>query len=130
MATLSEIDPLPLYAQLAALLRQRIVRGEWKEGDRLPSHSELTREFAVARVTVRQAINILERDGIVKSRRGPGTFVAAQPGRRRRLPMHGTLMSMLTLMQANPPDMDRIEERVATPKPHPEDGTPREEPIR
>jgi len=124
MATLSEIDPLPLYAQLAALLRQRIVRGEWKEGDRLPAHGELTHEFAVARVTVRQAISILERDGIVKSRRGRGTFVAAQPGRRRRLPMHGTLMSMLTLMQANPPDMDKIEERVATPKLGPEDGTP------
>jgi len=124
MATLSETNPLPLYAQLASLLRQRIVRGEWREGDRLPSHGELTREFAVARVTVRQAIGILERDGLVKSRRGRGTFVAARPGRRRRLPMHGTLMSMLMLMQANPPDMDKIEESVATPKLHPGDGTP------
>ena len=124
MATLSETNPLPLYAQLASLLRQRIVRGEWKEGDRLPSHGELTREFGVARVTVRQAISILERDGVVKSRRGRGTFVAAQPGRRRRLPMHGTLMSMLMMMQANPPDMDKIEERIASPKLHPEDGTP------
>jgi len=124
MAILSETNPLPLYAQLASLLRQRIVRGEWKEGDRLPPHGELTREFAVARVTVRQAISILERDGVVKSRRGRGTFVAAQPGRRRRLPVHATLMSMLTLMQANPPDMDKIEESVATPMLHPEDGTP------
>jgi len=124
MAILSETNPLPLYAQLASLLRQRIVRGEWKEGDRLPSHGELTRDFAVARVTVRQAIGILERDGVIKSRRGRGTFVAAQPGRRRRLPMHGTLMSMLMLMQANPPDMDNIDERVAQPELHPDDGTP------
>ena len=124
MATLSETNPLPLYAQLAAVLRQRIIRGEWKEGDRLPSHGELTREFTVARVTVRQAISILERDGVVKSRRGRGTFVAAQPGSRRRLPMHATLMSMLTMMQAIPPDMVKIEEGVATPTLHPEDGTP------
>lgn len=124
MASLSETNPLPLYAQLAAMLRHRIVRGDWKEGDRLPSHGELTREFAVARVTVRQAINILENDGVLKSRRGRGTFVAVRPGRRRRLPMHTTLASMLMLMQANAPDMDKIEECVAAPKLRPEDGTP------
>jgi GntR family transcriptional regulator len=124
MAPLSDANPLPLYAQLAALLRQRIVRGDWEEGDRLPSHEELAREFAIARVTVRQAIDVLESDGLVKPRRGRGTFVAALPGERRRLPVHTTLESMLTMMEANPVDMVTIEECTATPRLAPEDGTP------
>ena len=45
-----------LYVQLADLFRQRILKGVWKQGDRLPSLEELAAEFEVARVTVRQAI--------------------------------------------------------------------------
>ena len=52
-------SPLPRYAQLADLLRQRIARGVWKEGDLLPSLDALAAEFGVARVTVRQAIERL-----------------------------------------------------------------------
>jgi GntR family transcriptional regulator len=77
MHALSDSSPLPLYAQIAELLRGRILRGDWKEGDRLPSHEALTREFDVARVTVRQAIMLLEGDGLLTSRRGRGTFVWA-----------------------------------------------------
>jgi GntR family transcriptional regulator len=124
MAALSEANPLPLYAQLAALLRQRIARADWKEGDRLPSHGELAQEFTVARVTVRQAINVLESEGLVTPRRGRGTFVAARPGERRRLPVHTTLESMLTMMQANPIDMVAIEECTVTPVLGAEDGAP------
>ena len=54
-------SPLPRYAQLADLLRQRISRGVWKEGDLLPSLDALVAEFGVARVTVRQAIERLAR---------------------------------------------------------------------
>ena len=44
---------VPLYIQLADLFRQRIAKGIWKEGDRLPSLEQLVDEFEVARVTVR-----------------------------------------------------------------------------
>ena len=70
-------SPLPRYAQLADLLRQRIARGVWKEGDLLPSLDALVAEFGVARVTVRQAIERLARENLVSPQRGRGTFVTA-----------------------------------------------------
>ena len=122
MSALSAADPLPLYAQLAQRLRLRVGQGEWKEGDRLPSHDLLAEEYSVARVTVRQAINLLEIDGLLTSRRGRGTFVAARPGLRRRMLLHPTLELMLTMMQARPPEMELIEEGEATPQLDGEDG--------
>ena len=115
MKVLSEADPLPLYAQLAQRLRHRVGQGEWREGDRLPSHDELAEEYSVARVTVRQAINLLETDGVLTSRRGRGTFVAAEGGLRHRMAIHPTLELLLTMMRAHSPDLELIEEGEATP---------------
>ncbi|RYF34475.1 MAG: GntR family transcriptional regulator, partial [Comamonadaceae bacterium] len=58
-------SPIPRYLQVADLLRQRIARGIWAHGDRLPSLDALGVEFGVARVTVRQSIELLARDGLV-----------------------------------------------------------------
>ena len=46
-------SPIPRYVQLAEVLRERIARGQWRAGEKLPSLEELVREFEVARVTVR-----------------------------------------------------------------------------
>ncbi|MFZ9544211.1 MAG: GntR family transcriptional regulator, partial [Hylemonella sp.] len=54
MNALFRESPLPRYAQLADLLRQRLARGVWKPGELLPSLESLMAEFGVARVTVRQ----------------------------------------------------------------------------
>ena len=70
---------VPLYAQLADLFRQRIQKGLWKEGEKLPSLEQLVQEFGVARVTVRQAIERLTRERLVSPQRGRGTFVTAAP---------------------------------------------------
>jgi GntR family transcriptional regulator len=123
MTTLSEADPLPLYAQLAQRLRARISRGEWKEGDRLPSHEVLAEDYSVARVTVRQAISLLETDGLLASRRGRGTFVVAQPGLRRRMPIHPTLDALLTRMGAEPPEAQTIDEGEGAPQLSDQEGT-------
>ena len=66
----------PLYLQLQSLLRNRIESGEYRPGDAFPSESELTSEHAVSRITVRRAIAELQREGLVFSRQGAGTFVA------------------------------------------------------
>ena len=75
-------SPVPRYAQLADVLRRRIERGPWRAGVQLPTLDALMAEFGVARVTVRQAINVLARDGLVRAERGRGTFVLSQPGPR------------------------------------------------
>lgn len=64
-----------LYAQVAAVLRQRIRSGAWRPGAQLPTLESLSAEFGVARVTLRQALGLLEREGLIWRRRGRGTFV-------------------------------------------------------
>lgn len=69
-----------LYAQMANIFRQRIRAGQWAAGDQLPTLDELEREFHVARVTLRQALNLLESEGMIWRRRGRGTFVTDSAG--------------------------------------------------
>ncbi len=124
MHTLSETNPLPLYAQLAELLRQRLAHAYWQVGDRLPSHDELTREFAVARVTVRQAITLLEEDGLVLSKQGKGTFVTALPQAGRRLEVQTTLQNLVTMLRGDEPQLLNIAESHAVPRLSDKDGSP------
>jgi GntR family transcriptional regulator len=71
-----ERSPLPLYLQAALLLRQRIEKGEWQVGERLPSLEQLVQEIPVARLTLRQGLAYLKREGVVECRHGSGTYVA------------------------------------------------------
>lgn len=69
-----------LYAQVANVLRQRIHSGQWAARAQLPTLDELEKEFHVARVTLRQALNLLESEGLIWRRRGRGTFVTERGG--------------------------------------------------
>jgi GntR family transcriptional regulator len=64
--------------RLARLLREAIVEGRLKTGESLPPERELAEHFQVSRDTVRRAIDRLTRQGLIESRRGAGTFVAAR----------------------------------------------------
>lgn len=64
----------PLYQQIVDHLVARL--GALAPGDRLPSEAELSREFDVNRLTVRQAVSELTRRGLVETVHGRGTFVA------------------------------------------------------
>jgi GntR family transcriptional regulator len=66
---------VPRYLQVASALRRRLRDGRWAVGDRIATLEELEREFDVARVTVRQAIELLQGEGLLKSHQGRGTFV-------------------------------------------------------
>ncbi|GAA5232452.1 GntR family transcriptional regulator [Verticiella sediminum] len=71
--------PVTLYAQLASIMRDRIMSGVWKSGDEIPTLDQMVREFAVARVTVRQAVQMLADEGLLSSQRGRRTYVTWQP---------------------------------------------------
>ena len=77
--TLVFAGPLPLYVQIANILRERIARGEWRPGDTLPSEGELATSFGVTRLTLRQATSTLVEEGLLLRRRGKRTEVAASP---------------------------------------------------
>ena len=66
----------PLYQQLQSLLRDRIESGHYRPGDAFPSESELISQHSLSRITVRRAIAELQREGLVVTRQGAGTFVA------------------------------------------------------
>lgn len=67
---------VPLYIQVASVMRRRIETKQWQPGEKIPTLVELEREFQVARVTVRQAVDILREEGLLRSQQGRGTFAA------------------------------------------------------
>ena len=64
------------YAILYEELREKIISGALNAGDKLCSEKELAKKFGYSRQTVRQSLNLLERDGLIQRRRGSGTYVA------------------------------------------------------
>ena len=70
------LDPEPLHAQLAAILRRAITSGQYRPRDALPSESQLMEEHGVARGAGRQAIETLGTGRLVVTIRGRGTYVA------------------------------------------------------
>jgi GntR family transcriptional regulator len=68
---------LPRYHRIAESLRERIRAGEWTAGAPLPNQRRLARDFGVTLMTLRQALELLERDHLISRRHRLGTFVAA-----------------------------------------------------
>lgn len=87
------VDPksgLPIYLQIAEQVRRSVAAGLLSPGDQLPSVRELATRLLVNPNTVAKVYRDLERDGLLETRRGQGTFVAAEAvsmaeGERRRL---------------------------------------------
>jgi GntR family transcriptional regulator len=63
------------YIQLATLFRRRIESGVWVVGSQIPTVDDLAAECGVARMTIRQALDLLEADGLIDRYRAKGTFV-------------------------------------------------------
>ena len=67
---------VPRYQEIAQSLRERIQANAAAPGTRLDNQRSLAREFGVTLMTLRQALEVLERDGLITRRHGLGTFVA------------------------------------------------------
>jgi GntR family transcriptional regulator len=64
-----------LYAQLADILARQLAAGAYASGGRLPTEAELMRRHTISRVTVRQAMRVLQDRGLIVRRPAKGTFV-------------------------------------------------------
>jgi DNA-binding GntR family transcriptional regulator len=69
---------VPPWEQLADILRGQIKSGKLAPGDRIPSVVALAQEYDLAAGTVRKALGQLQREGLIESRVGWGTFVVGK----------------------------------------------------
>ena len=75
------IDPndfLPRYYQLANILREQIIQGKVQAHQPIPAERQLEEVYSVSRTTIRQAIDLLVRQGYLYREHGKGTFVSPQ----------------------------------------------------
>ena len=73
---LSPLSPVPLYSQIRELLRLRILDGTYRSHQQMPSENEMVVAFGVSRITIRQALNDLQKEGLIFKIHGKGTFVS------------------------------------------------------
>jgi len=69
-------SPLPRYYQLREIIREKITSGHWAEGEVIPSERELGEQYGLSRMTVRQSVMDLVKEGYLYREQGRGTFVA------------------------------------------------------
>jgi GntR family transcriptional regulator len=115
---------VPKYAQIADIFRQRIARGTWTRGFRLPANEELAAEFGVSRVTIRQAVELLARDGVIGAQQGRGTFVTGSLQQDRWLKVETTLSDLADMYRDTSPEIINISESRRDAPLLPEDGKP------
>ena len=88
LVALDSKDPTPIYAQLDRGLRAAIATGRLRVGDQLPTVRQLAVDLRVNANTVARVYAELERAGVLETRRGVGSFVAAGGARARPADEH------------------------------------------
>lgn len=99
----------PRYLQLYEVLRARLEAGRWRTGDTIPSIPELMAEFGTARVTVRQALEMLETEGAIRKRRGVGTTVERDLTRGRWVNLPTSLDELMAMIDTIKPQVLNLE---------------------
>ena len=85
----------PLYRTLADRIESRLAIGQYAVGSQLPPEPELEREFGVSRITVRQALGLLKRRGLLSSKSGLGTVVRSAGTGSRSMTMSGSMRDLV-----------------------------------
>jgi GntR family transcriptional regulator len=82
---ISQSDKRPMYLQIMEQIKQRIVLGDWTEGQAIPSIRQLAVDLQVSVITVKRAYLELEREGVIVTQQGKGSHVASTAGLGARL---------------------------------------------
>ena len=122
LKTMYARSAVPLYIQIASALRQRIESGYWQPRQKISTLEELEREFEVARVTVRLAIELLENEGLVHRQQGRGTFVADKVQNKHWLRLETSWESLIAPIKSNVPKIIKVGNPPATPTLTEDDG--------
>jgi len=125
---MSQIDtplrkgPIPLYVQLADVLRRRVAERHGV-GDRLPTVVQLAHEFGVALVTVRQALALMEAEGLISSARGRGTIVLDRPSAAGQFHLSTALDDLIVSTRDTRPRILKVELAMPPAELVPAEGT-------
>jgi GntR family transcriptional regulator len=92
----------------------------------LPANEELAAEFGVSRVTIRQAVDLLSRDGVIEAQQGRGTFVTGSVRHDRWLKVETTLSDLADMYRDTSPEIINISESRSDAPLFPDDGKPAE----
>lgn len=84
---LSQTDSRPMYLQIVTQIKQKVVVGDWQAGFHLPSIRELASATGVSVITVKRAYQELEREGVIYTQQGKGSFIAETEQMRSDLRM-------------------------------------------
>jgi GntR family transcriptional regulator len=112
-----------LYIQVASVMRRRIETKQWLPGQKISTLVELEREFEVARVTIRQAIDILRQEGLLHSQQGRGTFVAEKPVSRYWFKLATSWDLLVESIKDNVPKRIKVDNPPARPELREGEGT-------
>jgi GntR family transcriptional regulator len=82
---ISQSDGRPMYLQIMEQIRQRVVLGEWKPGEQIPSIRAMAIALQISVITVKRAYLELEREGVIVTQHGKGSVVASDPDSGSRL---------------------------------------------
>lgn len=82
---ISQADSRPMYVQIVEQVKQRVAVGDWPPGLELPSIRELAVSLQVSVITVKRAYLELEREGVIVTRQGKGSWIAEGSGLGRDL---------------------------------------------
>ncbi len=82
---ISQADGRPMYLQIMEQIRQRVVLGDWKPGEQIPSIRAMAVELQISVITVKRAYLELEREGVIVTQHGKGSIVASDPDLGSRL---------------------------------------------
>ncbi len=107
-------SPLPLYYQLAEWLKEQVQTGVLAPGKQLPSERELGEQAGISRMTARQAVSYLVRQGVLEVKPGVGTFVV-EP-KLTHDPLHLLGFSEEIIRQGGAPS-SRVLEQLLIPAP-------------
>ncbi len=78
--SLSQGDARPFYIQVIQQIKQRVAVGDLAPGTELPSIRQLAADLRVSVITIKRAYLELEREGVIETRQGKGSVVAARSG--------------------------------------------------
>jgi len=88
---------IPLYYQIENILREKINSGEYRFGDFLPTERQLVRSYRVSRITVRQALSTLEKDGLISRKRGRGSCVTKKETNHETMKLTGMIEDIIAM---------------------------------